>query len=194
MKKTIVHPQIGEVVLSRTRRARRISLSVRPNGSVRLSFPSWVTQRQALGFLEQKVEWVAASRAKMRAKYPTPPSLTEEQKAETKRFTEELRKRAKIELPKLVEELAARHGFRYGTIKIKNTKTRWGSCTANNDINLSLSLLKLPRYLAEYVVLHELCHTVHHDHSARFHRLLDTVTAGHHKALSRELRAYRPGE
>lgn len=195
MIKTIDHPKIGPVTLSRTRRATRISLSVRPDGSVRLSFPPWVTQRRALGFLEQKVDWIAASRTKMAQKYPSaaaPPQLTEAQKAEAKRATEALRARAKIELPAMVACLAARHGFSYGSVKVKNTRTRWGSCTARNDINLSISLLKLPIYLAEYVVLHELCHTVHHNHSARFHTLLNDVTQGHHRALNRELKQYSP--
>jgi predicted metal-dependent hydrolase len=47
--------------------------------------------------------------------------------------------------------------------------------------------------LAEYVVLHELCHTVHRNHSAKFHALLDRVTGGRSKELNRELRRYRPG-
>jgi predicted metal-dependent hydrolase len=56
-----------------------------------------------------------------------------------------------------------------------------------------MSLATLPEHLAEYVVLHELCHTVHKNHSARFHALLDSVTGGRSKLLNKELRHFRPG-
>jgi predicted metal-dependent hydrolase len=170
-------------------------LSVRPNGVVRLSFPVWVTQKRALKFLDEKTEWIASSRKKMAVKYPNaqnPKPLDVEEKAAQKRAIEKLRTEAKIRLPEMVECLAALHGFRYGTVRIKATKSRWGSCTVRNDINLSLSLAALPAHLAEYIVLHELCHTVHRNHSPRFHALLDSVTDGRSKALNKELRKYRP--
>lgn len=193
MIKTVKHPVIGEVILSRTRRSTRIALSVRADGSVRLSFPLWVTQRRALAFLDEKEQWVAASRRKVAEKYPKQHPLDEAGKAAAKKAVEELRKMAKQRLPEIVERLAAKHGFRYGTVRVKAAKSRWGSCSARNDINLSLFLVTLPEHLAEYIVLHELCHTVHKNHSERFHSLLDSVTGGEHRKLHRELKAYRPG-
>jgi predicted metal-dependent hydrolase len=212
MQKTITHPAVGEITLSRTRRSTRITLSVRPNGAVRLSFPPWVTQRRALAFLDTKVDWIADARKKMAEKYPelapgqpvhtgnfaedraghadhAAPHLDKQAR---KRAVEALRAEAKKQLPAMTARLAAEHGFRYGTVRIKATKSRWGSCTVRNDINLSLSLVALPEYLAEYIVLHELCHTVHKNHSARFHALLDRVTGGRDKALNKELRKFRP--
>ncbi|MDR2912865.1 MAG: M48 family metallopeptidase [Alistipes sp.] len=201
MQKTILHPEVGDVTLSRTRRSTRITLSVRADGHVRLSFPVWVTQRRALQFLEEKLDWIAQSREKIAKKAPpqkpdTPPQTEEQkatQKAKEKRAIEALRAEAKIKLPAMTARLAAQHSFRHGAVRVKLTKSRWGSCTARGDINLSLSLAALPDHLAEYIVLHELCHTVHRNHSPRFHALLDRVTDGRHRALNRELRAYRPG-
>ncbi|MDR2894052.1 MAG: M48 family metallopeptidase, partial [Alistipes sp.] len=69
MQKTITYPGIGEVTLSQTHRSTRITLSVRPGGDIRLSFPHWVTQRRALRFLDEKVEWIAATRQKVAEKY-----------------------------------------------------------------------------------------------------------------------------
>jgi predicted metal-dependent hydrolase len=129
----------------------------------------------------------------MAEKYPPAAPLTDEQKAAEHRKIEVLRAEAKKILPEIVARLAAENGFRYGAVRIKATRSKWGSCTAKNDLNLSLFLMTLPRYLAEYVILHELCHTVHHNHSDRFHALLDRVTNGQHRALNRELRAFRPG-
>lgn len=188
MQKTITYSPIGEVTLSKTRRSTRITLTVKPGGTVRLSYPMWVTQRRVLKFLDEKREWIAAARDKMSRKYPVIDAGVELDK----QTVEALRAEAKVELPRMVARLAAEHGFRHGAVRVKATKSRWGSCTVRNDINLSISLVVLPEHLAEYIVLHELCHTVHKNHSARFHALLDHVADGQSKALNGELKKYRP--
>lgn len=86
-----------------------------------------------------------------------------------------MRQAAKRELPPLLKGLAVRNGFRYTSVKIQSSQTRWGSCSHVNSINLSLFLLLLPKHLIEYVLLHELCHTVEHNHSERFWVLLQSV-------------------
>ena len=68
--------------------------------------------------------------------------------------------------------------------------TKWGCCTGDNNLSLSLFLMTLPPHLRDFVLLHELCHTVHHDHSPHFHALLDRLTGGNEKLLSRELRSH----
>ena len=65
MTSLYVHPRLGEVTLSQTVRARRISISVRATGAVRLSFPCGVPQKRALDFLEQKAEWIGAARERL---------------------------------------------------------------------------------------------------------------------------------
>jgi predicted metal-dependent hydrolase len=159
---------------------------------VRLSFPVWVTQKQALRFLDEKSEWIAENRRKMAEKYPQKEPPNEAAKAEQKKQIEILRAEAKRRLPEMVEKLAKEHNFSYGAVRVKAIRSKWGSCTARNDINLSLFLVQLPDYLTEYVVLHELCHTVHHNHSPKFHALLDIVSGGRSKEFNRELRSYRP--
>ena len=80
-------------------------------------------------------------------------------------------------LPRLAT-LAARHDLVYRRAGIGRQKTRWGSCSAAGSIRLNCSLLFLPPGLAEYVMLHELCHLRVLDHSPRFWRLLDTLQPG----------------
>ena len=60
-----------------------------------------------------------------------------------------------------------------------------------NNLSLSLFLMTLPTHLQEFVVLHELCHTVHHNHSAEFHALLNKVTGGREAELNRQLKSIR---
>ena len=102
----------------------------------------------------------------------------------------ELRTRAKQYLPAEIQRLAQQYGFHYKQIKIRKSKTRWGSCSSKGIVNLSLYLMLLPTHLIEYVLLHELCHTVVMNHSADFWSLLDRHTQGQSKALRKELRQY----
>ncbi len=190
MQKTVTHPLAGAVTLSRTRRSTRVKLSINADGAVRLSFPTWVSERRALRFLDEKCDWIVAARESRNIVLQNIPSGA--QKAAEKRAIEALRAEAKAKLPDVVARLAQKHGLRHGAIRIKASKSRWGSCNGRGDINLSLFLVKLPEHLTEYIILHELCHTVHHNHSAHFHALLDRVTDGRSKALGKELKSYKP--
>lgn len=101
-----------------------------------------------------------------------------------------LRHEANRLLPGRLMALAARHRLVYTSVKINNSRTHWGSCTTRRSINLSLSLMLLPWHLIDYVLLHELCHTVEMNHSKRFWDLLDSVTDGRALALRNELKGY----
>ncbi|MBT3685236.1 MAG: M48 family metallopeptidase, partial [Cryomorphaceae bacterium] len=100
------------------------------------------------------------------------------------------RNEAKEYLPVRVKELAVKHNFVYKKVSVKNSKTRWGSCSFDNNINLSLHLMRLPNYLVDYVILHELVHTKIKNHSKDFWQLLDIVS-GNAKKLDREVKDYR---
>lgn len=100
------------------------------------------------------------------------------------------RKEAKKFLPPRIGELARLHGFDIKRVAIKNNRSRWGSCSNENNINLSLHLMRLPQHLIDYVLLHELVHTVHKNHSKQFWKRLDSIT-GNARALDKELRNYR---
>ena len=93
-------------------------------------------------------------------------------------------------LPGRVRELAERHGFTYRRLFIKDIRSRWGSCSVVNNINLALQLMRLPDDLVDYVVLHELAHTKVKNHGANFWKLLDQVS-GDAKGLDKRLRRER---
>lgn len=89
-----------------------------------------------------------------------------------KSIIETLHREASYYLPKRIEELARRCSFSYTSLSIKNTKSRWGSCTHDNKINLCIHLMRLPKELCDMVILHELCHTLVKNHSKDFYYLL----------------------
>jgi len=82
---------------------------------------------------------------------------------------------AKQYLPQRVSDLAERHGFRFNRLFIKNLKSRWGSCSAANNINLNLQLMRLPDELIDYVILHELTHTHVKNHGPLFWQELERI-------------------
>lgn len=75
---------------------------------------------------------------------------------------------------------------------IKNHKSRWGSCSESGNLNFNYKLIFLPSEIADYIVVHELCHIAELNHSPRFWRLVER-TIPHHKGLRRRLRLLERG-
>lgn len=113
----------------------------------------------------------------------------EAQQAAREGLTEALRQEAKTTLPPLVKELAQQHGFKYNKITVKNIHSKWGSCSATNNLNFSLYLMLLPDELVRFVILHELCHTKIKNHSDRFHSLLEQL-CGNEARFNKELKQF----
>lgn len=104
-----------------------------------------------------------------------------------------LRQQAVWLLPERLHELSTLHNLPFNGCKINVSKGRWGSCSMQRNINLSCYLVTLPRHLSDYVMLHELTHTVEMNHGPNFWALLDRLTEGKARALRNELRNYHPG-
>lgn len=83
-----------------------------------------------------------------------------------------LHAKAKQVLPKKLSELSQQYGFSYNRVTIRCQQTLWGSCSSKHSISLNQKLLFLPPRLVRYVLIHELCHTRHFNHSKRFWALV----------------------
>lgn len=170
MEKIYSDSQIGNVVFRKRKGSRRISIRVHPVKGVSVTVPYMVPYMAAEAFFRLKREWVLTAMARQKEKYKeVAPADPQE--------IEALRRQAKKELPERLAELAARYGFTYNRVTIKHNSSNWGSCSARNNINLNLNIVRLPKVLQDYVLLHELCHLRHHDHGQEFHRLLEYLLA-----------------
>lgn len=166
--KVIAVPEIGEVTLRKSIRARRISLRVHPLKGVTVSIPYFLPYAAGEAFLRLKHGWITETMARQREKMkdvhiPAPDEI------------EGLRSKARAELPARLELMASRYGFSYNRVTIKHNATNWGSCSSKGNINLNLNIVRLPEVLQDYILLHELCHLRHHDHGHAFHLLLEHV-------------------
>ena len=103
-----------------------------------------------------------------------------------------LKGKAEKVIPERLAELAELHGFHFNRVTIRGQKTRWGSCSSSKNINLNYKLLFLEQPLVDYVLIHELCHTLEMNHSARFWDLVADCDANykqHDKALNKIARS-----
>ena len=103
---------------------------------------------------------------------------------------ETLRKEARMYLPRRLKEFSLKHNLRYKNLSLRDTKTRWGSCTHDNKINLCIHIMKLPDELIDYVLLHELAHIKEKNHSKAFWDLLTEMLGQDAKTLDSKLKNY----
>ena len=174
----ITLPDVGDVLLERSYRAKHINISVKPPSKVRVAVPVGVEFAKAQRIAEQRIDWIkkqlrkySQSKGKQLLKKPDGNELIIVKKY--------LRDRVKY--------LAKRHGFQYNKLAFKSMMTRWGSCSPKNNISLNILMAQLSKDIQDYIILHELLHTRIKDHGKAYWAELDRLT-GNAKAFHRQLK------
>lgn len=116
---------------------------------------------------------------------------TEQQDIVRRAVKQALEKEARAYLPRQLAYLAEQHGFRYEKIRYGNAKGRWGSCSSRGTISLNIALMNMPHHIIDYVLVHELCHTKHLDHSKAFWREVERCYPSY-KAARKVLKTFSP--
>jgi hypothetical protein len=159
--------------------------------------PRHVRDAEVDRFLASKRDWIARKLALMRELAERPPRLGLERAGVVWAGGEPLplaslngratdpaaldrwyRREARRRIVEVAEREAARLGLRYGTVAIRDQRTRWGSCSRRGTLSFSWRLLLAPAEVLEYVVVHELCHLREPNHSQAFWRVLDAARPG----------------
>lgn len=183
--KTIRDPDLGEIKLTKYKGAKNLRIKVHANTSVHVTMPYRFGFAEALAFVQEKHEWIKKQIESFKISHPI---ISNPNKAEIEK---ELRRKAHSYLPFRLKELATKHGLSYQRLSIRNTRTRWGSCSSKNNINLCIHLMRLPEELIDYVILHELAHTIHKNHSVKFWNFLSLLLGADAKTIDKKLKAYK---
>ena len=169
-EKIHIDPVLGEVLLRKSTRARRISIRIHPVRGIVVTVPFWVRYSMGVAFLESRREWAREALQRVSARND---ALPEGESVDS------LRARAKAALPPRLRALADRYGFNYNRVTIKHNTSNWGSCSTKGNINLNLNLMRVPEPLQDYILLHELTHLHHSNHGPKFHAELERLLADH---------------
>ena len=177
-EKVHIDPVLGEVRLRKSRQARRMSIRVHPVRGIVVTVPFFVPYAMGVAFLESRRDWAQKALARAGARNADLPE------GET---VESLRSAAKAYLPDRLGQLARQYGFVFHRVTIKHNTSNWGSCSSKGNINLNLNLMRVPRPLQDYILLHELTHLHHPDHGSAFHAELERLLSDHFDRNREEL-------
>ena len=165
----------------RSLRARQIRITVKPDPAVSVTVPRRVSLEEAQRFVAAKQAWIKSHLERMaRQSRETPP--LDLQKIDLKKAQDELFRR--------LAHFSALHNLPYRRAAFRCQKTRWGSCSSRNAISLNINIAFLPEHLQDYILLHELVHIRHKNHSEHFWTELDRYCGGRAKAMRRELKTH----
>ena len=147
-------------------RRRTMALEVTRDAAIVVRAPNHASNEAIASFVASHEKWLKRALERRIAHNATHPEPTDAERAA-------LIKRAKSELPPRVEYWSAVMGLKPTGLKTTSARTRFGSCSAKNSLCFSWYLMRYPDTAIDYVVVHELAHIRHHDHSPAFYALVE---------------------
>ncbi len=156
-----------DYILRRSLRTHHVRLAVSLNGGLSVSAPYWVRSSLIEQFLLRHADWIGEQVRIFRQRGV--PLLTQGGAREYAQHKES----ARVLATRRLAYFNTQYNFVYGKISVRNQKTRWGSCSRSGNLSFNYRIALIPPALADYVILHELCHIGVFDHSARFWTLVE---------------------
>lgn len=150
--------EFGEVIVRKNALAHGVRFSVATSGRLQMSVPAHTSDFLVRRFLNK-------NRGLIRENIPLADPGTQRARDAKKKI---LMKKAREYLPYRLEYFAKLYGYSYGQCRLSHAATRWGSCSSRQTISLNIGLMQVPEPLRDYVILHELAHLNHMDHSPAF--------------------------
>ena len=174
--------EFGEVIVRKSALSRGVRFNISTSGRLQMSVPTHTPDYLAKRYLNQNRE---AIREKLPIKDPKSQRTRDYQK-------KLLMKKAKEYLPYRLEYYAKMYGYKYNKCRLTHANTRWGSCSSQKTISLNIGLMKVPEPLRDYVILHELAHLNHMDHSRAFWEEVG-IHDKNYKTHEKKLKLFNPG-
>lgn len=178
----LVDKEFGEVIVRRNAWSRGVKFTVSTSGRLSMSIP-----KRTPDFLVKR--YLDSNREIIRKKLPINDPATQRARDYQKKV---LMKKAKEYLPYRLEYYAKLYGYKYDKCRLTHANTRWGSCSSNKTISLNIGLMKLPEPLRDYVILHELAHLNHMDHSPAFWAEVGSHDKNY-KSHNKKIKLFSPG-
>lgn len=167
-------------IFKQSSRAKNIRITVTPDLEVIVTTPLDYDVRLAEAFVHKKEDWIENTLRKLQKRKGN--SLIKMPKSSFKAD----KVKAHLVISEKVESFSKIYGFSYNSIKIKQLKSMWGSCSRKKNLNFNYKLIYLPTRLLDYVVVHEICHLKEFNHSPKFWKLVGCIIPNY-KELRKEL-------
>lgn len=148
-------------------KARHLRISIHPGGEVVITIPKNINTSVVEKFLRDKQSWIE-TKVKVMEKYPKISKVVLSKK-EITTLKQSTRALVETKLP----HFNTQYGYTWKRISIRSQKTRWGSCSKKRNLNFNYKIALLPEHLADYIIVHELCHLGAFDHSKKFWSLVE---------------------
>ncbi len=174
--------EFGEVVIRKNSLVRGVKFSISTSGRLMMTVPKYTSEFLVKRFLSSNRKII---REKLPIKNPAEQKTRDYQK-------KVLMKKAREYLPYRLEYFAKLYGYSYDKCRLTHANTRWGSCSSKRTISLNIGLMKVPEVLRDYVILHELAHLNHMDHSKAFWKEVE-LHDKNYKAHEKRLKTFSPG-
>lgn len=183
MQKEIeLHKQKVPYTLKVSARAKRLRLAVHCDGTFVVTAPIVMSENIIERFILQKSQWVVGKLAYFKSFS----GRVFVGKSSRKDFVAH-KERARFLAHARIAYFNETYKFNFNRVSIKNQKTRWGSCSSKGNLNFNYKIVHLPERLADYIIVHELCHLSEFNHSKKFWALVEK-TIPNHLELRRELK------
>ncbi len=172
---------------------KTLALQVTGNSDVIVRAPQQITRREAELFVQKNAEWIKRTRREMELRCERQKEMAEEYRIpdytsltpmEKNKIRRHIMERLKLYAPQM--------GVNYARVTVRDQKTRWGSCSSKGNLNFNYRLHYLPQELMDYVVVHELAHRIHMNHSREFWEVVAAIDADYkeHRKRLKEIRIY----
>jgi len=154
---------------------KRLSIQIKENSDILVKAPVHAKLKDVERFIEQNRDWIYTQWSLMEQKQAAKPKLSEEELKHAASMERKFRKAAKEYIPYRVEHFHKYTGGHYTSITIRDQKSRWGSCSSHGTLSFNYRLMMAPPKILDYVVVHELCHLTHMNHSKEFWNMVESI-------------------